>query len=358
MRSIWKGSLSFGLVSIPIQLYGATENHRVSFHQVHTKDGCGGRIRYRKFCDLEDIEVPSDEIGKGFTAVDDSTVILTDEDLASLPLPTAKTIEILSFVPASEIDPIQLDKPYYLATDHVAAAKPYVLLRAALTRSGKAAVAKFALRGREALGLLRVVDDTLVLHSMLWPDEVRPASGMAPDASVTVRDAELDMAETLMESLGELAWSELHDEYRHAVEELVAAKQEGRTPAEPSEAPTGGKVIDLMAALESSVAAAREARGETEATVTELKSAEKKASSGGSGGKTGTRSAGGGRRPAAKKTAKPAAKKSTTSGGTAKRTTGKTAKKSAAGQATSTKRAASAKQSSTTKKTASRKRAS
>lgn len=360
MRSIWKGSLSFGLVSIPIQLYGATENHRVSFHQVHTKDGCGGRIRYRKFCDLEDVEVPSEEIGKGFTADDNSTVILTDEDLASLPLPTAKTIEILSFVPASEIDPIQLDKPYYLATDHAAAAKPYVLLRSALTRSGKAAVAKFALRGREALGLLRVVDDTLVLHSMLWPDEVRPASGMAPDASVTVRDAELDMAETLMESLGELEWSELHDEYRHAVEELVAAKQEGRTPAEPSEVPTGGKVIDLMAALESSVAAAREARGETEATVTELKSAEEKGGSGRSrsgAGKTGPKSAGGGRRPAAKKTAKAAAKKSTASGGTAKRAATKTAKKSAAGQSTSTKRSASAK-SGTTKKTANRKRAS
>ncbi|MCK1797634.1 Ku protein [Streptomyces sp. XM4193] len=354
MRSIWKGSLSFGLVSIPIQLYGATENHRVSFHQVHTKEGCGGRIRYRKFCDLEDVEVQSDEIGKGYTADDGSTVVLTEEDLASLPLPTAKTIEILSFLPASEIDPIQLDKPYYLATDHAAAAKPYVLLRSALTRSGKAAVAKFALRGREALGLLRVVDDTLVLHSMLWPDEVRSAGGMAPDASVTVREAELDMAETLMESLGELDWSELHDEYREAVQELVAAKQQGRSPSEPAAAPSGGKVIDLMSALESSVAAAREARGESEATVTELKSPQKKATSalpsaGGSGGrgKKGA-SAKTAKRPAAK--ASKAAKKSATGGGRSA-----TTKKAAArGSAKKT----AAKRTEPAKKAASRKRAS
>ncbi|MBU7596224.1 Ku protein [Streptomyces sp. P38-E01] len=353
MRSIWKGSLSFGLVSIPIQLYGATENHRVSFHQVHTKEGCGGRIRYRKFCDLEDVEVQSDEIGKGYTADDGSTVVLTEEDLGSLPLPTAKTIEILSFLPASEIDPIQLDKPYYLATDHAAAAKPYVLLRSALTRSGKAAVAKFALRGREALGLLRVVDDTLVLHSMLWPDEVRSAGGMAPDASVTVREAELDMAETLMESLGELDWSELHDEYREAVRELVAAKQQGRSPSEPAAAPSGGKVIDLMSALESSVAAAREARGESEATVTELKSPQKKATSARSS--TG-KSSGGGEKGTAAKTAKrqagKAAKKSAASGGAGRSAT---AKKTAARGGT---KKAAAKRAEPAKKTASRKRAS
>ncbi|MEE1927367.1 Ku protein [Streptomyces sp. TRM 70351] len=260
MRSIWKGSISFGLVSIPIQLYGATENHSVGFHQIHTAHDCGGRIRYRKVCEIEEVEVPSDEIGKGFTAEDGRTVVLTDEDMASLPLPTARTIEILSFLPAEDIDPIQLDRAYYMGAETAAAAKPYVLLREALQRSGKAAVAKFALRGRESLGLLRALEDTLVLHTMLWPDEVRSAGGLAPAEDVSVRDAELDMATTLMDSLGDLDWDDLHDEYRHAVEELVDAKLEGREPAEVAAAPGGGKVIDLMAALENSVAAAREAR--------------------------------------------------------------------------------------------------
>ncbi|WP_340557711.1 non-homologous end joining protein Ku [Streptomyces sp. GSL17-111] len=274
MRSIWKGSISFGLVSIPIQLYGATENHSVSFHQVHTAHDCGGRIRYRKFCELEEIEVPPEEIGKGFKADSGETVLLTDEDLASLPLPTARTIEILSFIPVEEIDPIQLDRAYYMSAETTSAAKPYVLLREALSRSGKVAVAKFALRGRESLGLLRALDDTLVLHSMLWPDEVRSADGLAPSSDVTVRDAELDMAETLMESLGDLDREDLHDEYREAVEELVEAKQEGREPAEAPAEPRGGRVIDLMAALESSVAAAREARGGAAGTVTPLKRGE------------------------------------------------------------------------------------
>ncbi|MBB1254368.1 non-homologous end joining protein Ku [Streptomyces alkaliterrae] len=356
MRSIWKGSLSFGLVSIPVQLYGATENHSVSFHQIHLANDCGGRIRYRKVCEIEEVEVPPEEIGKGFKADDGTTVPLTDEDLSSLPLPTAKTIEILSFVPASEIDPIQLDRAYYLATDHASAAKPYVLLRSALTRTGKAAVAKFALRGRESLGLLRVVDDTLVLHSMLWPDEVRSAGGLAPAESVTVRDAELDLAETLMDSLGDLEWEDLHDEYREAVEELVTAKQEGRTPEEPAAAPTGGKVIDLMAALESSVAAAREARGgDREATVTELSAGRRKA--------TGEEAEGGERKPAkkaasSKKTAstkKSASAKKTAEGGG--RTAKKTAAKKTAAKKTGAKKT-TAKKTTAAKKTASRKRAS
>ncbi|MBB1243084.1 Ku protein [Streptomyces durbertensis] len=366
MRSIWKGSLSFGLVSIPVQLYGATENHSVSFHQIHLANDCGGRIRYRKVCEIEEVEVPPEEIGKGFKADDGTTVPLTDEDLSSLPLPTARTIEILSFVPASEIDPIQLDRAYYLATDHAAAAKPYVLLRSALTRTGKAAVAKFALRGRESLGLLRVVDDTLVLHSMLWPDEVRSAGGLAPAESVTVRDAELDLAETLMDSLGDLEWEDLHDEYREAVEELVTAKQEGRTPEEPAAAPTGGKVIDLMAALESSVAAAREARGgDREATVHELSAGRRKAAGEEEAGErkpakkaASSRKAASSKKSASGKSAsakKAPARKAAESGGgrTAKKAT---AKKTAAKKATAKKTAAAKK--TTAKKTASRKRAS
>ncbi|MGK5632833.1 Ku protein, partial [Streptomyces sp. URMC 123] len=257
MRSIWKGSISFGLVSIPIKVVGATENHSVSFHQVHAPDG--GRIRYRKVCELEDTEVPSEEISKGYPAPDGTTVQLTDADLASLPLPTAKTIEILAFVPADEIDPLQLDRSYYLAADGAAAAKPYVLLREALKRSEKVAVAKLALRGRETLGMLRVVDDALAMHTMLWPDEIRSSAGVAPDADVKIRDAELDLADTLMNALGDIDLESLHDEYREAVEELVEAKLEGTEPTTVvRERP--GKVIDLMAALENSVREAKRSR--------------------------------------------------------------------------------------------------
>ncbi|WP_228980624.1 Ku protein [Streptomyces sp. DH12] len=261
MRSIWNGAISFGLVSIPIKLVNATENRSVSFRQVHTEDG--GRIRYRKVCELDGEEVPSAEIGKAYEEADGTMIPITDEDLASLPLPTAKTIEIVAFVPASQIDPLQMDAAYYLAANGVPAAKPYTLLREALKRSDRVAIAKFALRGRERLGMLRVVDDVIAMHGLLWPDEIRHPEGVAPDTSVTVRDAELDLADALMDTLGEVDIETLHDDYRSAVEELIAAKAEGGVDL-PRETPPekGAQVIDLMAALESSVRAAREARGE------------------------------------------------------------------------------------------------
>ncbi|MEU3446255.1 Ku protein [Streptomyces thermolilacinus] len=261
MRSIWNGAISFGLVSIPIKLVNATENRSVSFRQVHTADG--GRIRYRKVCELDGEEVSTAEIGKAYEEADGTMIPITDEDLAALPLPTAKTIEIVAFVPESEIDPLQMDAAYYLAANGVPAAKPYTLLREALKRSERVAIAKFALRGRERLGMLRVVDDVIAMHGLLWPDEIRRPEGVAPDTAVTVRDAELDLADALMDTLGEVDISTLHDDYREAVEELIAAKAEGAVEA-PAEAKPekGAQVIDLMAALESSVRAAREARGE------------------------------------------------------------------------------------------------
>lgn len=340
MRSIWKGSISFGLVSIPIKVISATESHSVSFRQVHTTDG--GRIRYRKVCELDEQEVPSEEIGKAYETADGTNVQLTDEELGSLPLPTAKTVEILAFVPAEEIDPIQLDRSYYLAGDGKSASKPYVLLREALTRSGKVAIAKLALRGRESLAMLRVYEDTLTLHMMLWPDEIRAAEGLAPTESVAVRDAELDLADTLMETLGELDMADLHDEYREAVEALVAAKEEGATvPVEGERAPAAkGKVVDLMAVLENSVQAARESRGEdADATVHELR------------GQGGAKSAG-----SAKSTAKKAPAKKQAAGGRAQ--TKKATPKKAASKKAASKPAAgtgtAAKKSGTAKKTASK----
>ncbi|MBP0459505.1 Ku protein [Streptomyces bomunensis] len=272
MRSIWNGAISFGLVSIPIKLMNATENHSVSFRQIHKEDG--GRIRYHKVCELDDHEVTTAEIGKGYEDADGSLIPITDEDLAALPLPTAKTIEIVAFVAADKIDPLQMETAYYLQANGAPAAKPYTLLREALKRSEKAAVAKFALRGRERLGMLRVVDDVIAMHGLLWPDDIRGAEGAAPDEGVTVRDKELDLADALMNTLGEIDLDTLHDDYREAVEELVTAKAEGAPAPTPAREEGGGKVIDLMSALEKSVRAAQEAAGEQgdeNAEVTHLK---------------------------------------------------------------------------------------
>ncbi|MFC9268569.1 Ku protein [Streptomyces zhihengii] len=369
MRSIWNGAISFGLVSIPVKLMNATENHSLSFRQIHAADG--GRIRYRKVCELEEKEVSGDEIGKAYEDADGSMIPITDEDLAALPLPTAKTIEIVAFVPASEIDPLQMDTAYYLASNGTPAAKPYTLLREALRRSRKVAVAKFALRGRERLGMLRAVDDVITLHGLLWPDEIREPDTVAPGADVSVRDAELDLADALMDTLGDVDLDSLHDDYREAVEAMIAAKVEGggaSAPAEPAD--TGGKVIDLMAALESSVRAARKAHGDEEgdegggegegAEVTPLKrpsgsrasrtspsgksasgraasgkSASGKAASGGGrgGGASAKESAAGARKSTAKKT--PASSSESPARKSTAKSTAKTAAKSASGKAAS-----------------------
>ncbi|WP_432028401.1 Ku protein [Streptomyces sp. 1222.5] len=259
MRSIWNGAISFGLVSIPIKLVNATESHAISFRQIHTEDN--GRIRYRKVCELEEREVGQSEIGKAYEDADGTIIPITDEDLSHLPIPTARTIEIVAFVPADRIDPLQMGSAYYLAAGGAPAAKPYALLREAFRRSDKVAIAKFALRGRERLGMLRVVGEAIVMHGLLWPDEVRTPEGVAPDTDVTIRDKELDLADALMDTLGEVDLDDLHDEYREALEEVIAAKASGEAPPEAPAPAAGGQVLDLMAALENSVRAARESRG-------------------------------------------------------------------------------------------------
>ncbi|MGW1636489.1 non-homologous end joining protein Ku [Streptomyces lavendulae] len=323
MRSIWNGAISFGLVSIPIKLVNATESHSISFRQIHVSDG--GRVRYRKVCELDGEEVPTAEIGKGYEEADGSIVPITDEDLARLPIPTAKTIEIVSFVPAEEIDPLQMDAAYYLAANGATAAKPYTLLREALKRSRKVAIAKYALRGRERLGMLRVVDDVIAMHGLLWPDEIRQPEGVAPETSVTVREAELDLADALMATLGEVEIASLHDDYREAVEAMLAAKTgEGFEPAEAVVEPAGGQVIDLMAALESSVRAAKASRAggpadsaesATEAEVTPIRGRRTPAASAPApkavGGKKSTASTGATKKTAAAKKTAAGGKKST-----------------------------------------------
>ena len=336
MRSIWNGAISFGLVSIPIKLVNATESHSISFRQIHTEDG--GRIRYRKVCELEDKEVSGAEIGKGYEDADGTIIPITDEDLAHLPLPTAKTIEIVAFVPADSIDPLQMDAAYYLAAGGAPAAKPYTLLREALKRSNKIAIAKYALRGRERLGMLRVVEDAIAMHGLLWPDEVRAPEGVAPDAKVSINDKELDLADALMDTLGGIELDELHDEYREALEEVVAAKAAGEAPPEAPEPAKGGKILDLMAALEKSVKAAKESRGE-EAEVRELparkpaRTAPKQAA-----GKKSTSTA---KKTAAKKTTASASAKKSTARST--QGTKKTAAKTTTAKKTTTKKTTSRK---------------
>ncbi|MDK9494711.1 Ku protein [Streptomyces katrae] len=354
MRSIWNGAISFGLVSIPIKLVNATESHSISFRQIHVTDG--GRVRYRKVCELDGEEVPPAEIGKGYEEADGSIIPITEEDLARLPIATAKTIEIVSFVPADEIDPLQMDAAYYLAANGATAAKPYTLLREALKRSRRVAIAKYALRGRERLGMLRVVDDVIAMHGLLWPDEIRAPEGVAPEASVSVREAELDLADALMATLGEVEMASLHDDYRDAVEAMIAAKAGGAfEPAEAVVEPAGGQVIDLMAALENSVRAARASRGAdeggeggTEAEVTPIRrgaaaAAPKpvggKKSTAGAGAAAGRKTASAAKKTAAKSTAKSASTASSASSAKAggkKSTSAATKSASTARKSTST----------------------
>ncbi len=259
MQTVWRGVVSFGLVSIPVRLHTATEEHSVAFRQVHAADG--GRVRYRRVCEKDGAEVPYSEVAKGYELPDGDIVVLTDEDFANLPLPTNKAIEVLEFVPAEQVDALYLTRGYYLRPDPTGA-KPYVLLRDALAESGRVAIVKIALRNRESLAMLRARDDVLVLQMMLWPDEVRAAEGIAPDEDVTVRPQELAMASSYIQTLADDFHPDAYaDAYREALEELVAAKAAGREVT-PAQAPETGQVVDLMAALRASVEAAKKSRGE------------------------------------------------------------------------------------------------
>lgn len=260
-HTIWKGAISFGLVTIPVRLYAATEERGVSLHQVHAADG--GRIRYRRICELDGEEVPYRDIARGYQLPDGDTIVLTDEDLAELPLVSSKTVEVLQFVDAEEIDPINYTRSYYLEADGPGG-KPYVLLHDALQRTEKVAVVKVALRNRESLALLRPYGDVLLLQMMLWPDEVRDAEAFAPPEDVQVRAQEVDMAESYIETLtSPFDPGEYTDQYRGALEKVIDAKAAGR-PVKEEVAPAAerGEVVDLMEALRRSVADAKARRGE------------------------------------------------------------------------------------------------
>ncbi|WP_043472599.1 Ku protein [Kitasatospora sp. MBT66] len=259
MQTTWKGTISFGLVSIPVHLYSATKEHDVPLHQVHAKDG--GRVRMKRYCEEEEKEVPYAEIAKGYESPDGRTVTLTDEDLADLPLPSKKIIDVLAFVDEGEIDPLMFSKAYYVGVADKAASKPYALLRDALVESGQIAVTKIALRSRESPAVLRVHDGTLVLQTCIWPDEVRPAAGIAPEEDVTVRPQELRMARSLMETLSEdFDLEQLHDDYQQALQQVIEARLQGvEIPHEEEAGEAPDNVIDLMEALRSSLRRAKDA---------------------------------------------------------------------------------------------------
>jgi DNA end-binding protein Ku len=261
MRTIWKGAISFGLVTIPVRLYSATQEQDVSFHQVHRDDG--GRIKYQRVCSVDGQQVAYADIAKGYELPTGEVVVLTDEDFADLPLASSKTVEVLQFVPLEQVDPMYFDSSYYLEPEDLGV-KPYVLLRDALDRSGRVALVKVALRQRERLACLRAKGGVLVLETMLWPDEIRtPDFGFLSD-DVTARPQELVMAESLIEALaGDFDPSQYHDEYRQALQQVIDAKVEGRqVVVPPGQAVEEGGVVDLMAALRASVEAAQRARGE------------------------------------------------------------------------------------------------
>ena len=258
MRAIWKGAVSFGLVSVPVKLYAATESHDVSFRQVHAKDG--GRIKYQRVCSLDGEEVPYSDIAKGYETEDGEMVILSDDDMAELPATSSREIAVEKFVPSDQIDPMLFEKSYYLEPEK-SGAKPYALLRQALKDADRMAVVTVALRQRTSVAVLRVRNtdngDVIVLQTMMWPDEVR-----VPDFDVEVgdvKDPEVKMAHMLVETLaGDFDASEFEDDYAGAVEALVKAKIEGgEVKRTETSTKTSGEVVDLLAALQKSVAAAK-----------------------------------------------------------------------------------------------------
>lgn len=263
MRSIWKGSVAFGLVNVPVRLYSATEDRDVKFHQVHAKDG--GRIRYQRVCELDGEVVPFSDIEKAYDSEDGQTVVLSAEDFASLPVEEDREITVQSFVPVEQIDPLMFEKAYYLEPASKSA-KPYQLLLQTLQDTDRMAIVSFALRQKTRLAALRVRDGVLVLQTLLWPDEVREAEFPALDNDVKVAPAEKKMAAMLVDSYADDFHPENYtDTYREELQQLIDAKLEGGEAFPAKEAEDDGEdaeVVDLLAALKRSVARRKEAADE------------------------------------------------------------------------------------------------
>lgn len=267
MRAMWTGAISFGLVNVPVKLYSATENHDLSFRQVRASDG--SRIKLKRVAEADGAEVAWAELAKGYEAEDGRMVILSDEDLASLPNKSSKEISVEKFVPREQVDPLLFDRAYYVEPTK-AGAKPYALLREVLAETDRVALVTVSVRQRMSTALLRVHDDAIVLQTLLWPDEIRDVGKLENlDGAADPKPAEVAMAKMLVESMaGDFDPDEFEDDYTVAVQRLVEAKLEGGEAADiPAAAPADqGKVVDLLAALQKSVDAAAARRAAATAT--------------------------------------------------------------------------------------------
>ncbi|OBF61161.1 Ku protein [Mycobacterium sp. 852002-50816_SCH5313054-b] len=261
MRSIWKGSISFGLVNVPVKVYSATEDHDIKFHQVHAKDN--GRIRYQRICEKDGEVVEYRDIARAFESDDGQSVIITDDDIATLPEERSREIEVLEFVPASEVDPMLFDRSYFLEPDSKSS-KSYVLLAKTLAESDRMAIVHFTLRNKTRLAALRVKDfgkrDVMVVHTLLWPDEIRDPDFPVLDKKVDIKPAELKMAGQVVESMAEdFNPDRYRDTYQEQLQELIEAKLEGgeafTAEEQPKELDETEDVSDLLAKLEASVKA-------------------------------------------------------------------------------------------------------
>ncbi|WP_210508775.1 Ku protein [Naasia sp. SYSU D00057] len=265
MRSIWKGAITFGLVNVPVKLYSATEDHDVPMHQVHDKDG--GRIRYQRICEIDGEVVEYSHIQKAYDD-GDRTVVLTPDDLSSLPVEQNREIDVVEFVPSDQVDPIMFERSYYLEPDS-RSPKAYVLLRQTLEQTDRTAIVKFAIRQRTRLAALRVRGDVLVLQTLLWGDEVREANFKSLNEKVDISDKELKMSSSLVKSFeSDFTPGDFEDEYQAQLKKLIEAKLEQgdaidtqATFGEGGEE-EGGEVLDLMEALRRSVEKNRQDRGE------------------------------------------------------------------------------------------------
>jgi DNA end-binding protein Ku len=259
-RPIWKGAISFGMVSIPVKLYTATDEKDVRFNQLHEKDH--SRIRQKVFCAEDDVELSRDEIVKGYEVSPGRYVVMDDEDFEKVPIVTTRTIEITDFVSLHDIDPILYQKTYFLEPEDVGM-KPFALLMAALRSTDRVAIAKVAMRQKEQLCTLRLYENTIALETMFYSDEIRsPDELNVPGEKVEVTDRELKMAESLVEMLtGEFDFEQYKDNYREALLQVIRAKSEGQVIEVA--APEPAKVTDLMEALRASVEAAQKRKGGT-----------------------------------------------------------------------------------------------
>lgn len=264
MRAVWKGSVAFGMVTIPVRLYSATQEHDIRFHQVHAADG--GRIRYKRVCEVCGEEVPYADIDKAVEQPDGTVVTVTKDELDDLAVAATHEIDVVQFVPSEQIDPVLFARSYYVEPDS-RAVKPYVLLLEALRDTDRIAIGRIAMRQRESLAALRVRDDVIVVQTMLWPDEVRdPTFEVLTSTDVQLRPQEKQMAQTLVESLtSDFDPESFTDRYAEAVAELVAAKAADPSapqpkPAEPA-ASDDVAASDLMDVLRASVERAKAGRG-------------------------------------------------------------------------------------------------